>query len=257
MVSLGCDPQRLEVLFSGLDVERFPYRGTRAGADRTLRITSVGRLVEKKGLQYAIDAAAMLRDAGIAFELAIGGDGPQRAALENKIDALELQGAVKILGALRHERVIDLLNRSDILLAPSVTASDGDEDAPVNTLKEGMAIGLPVVSTFHGGIPELVEDGVSGYLVPERDGAAIAERLTHLAQHPEIWAAMRRNGRRRVEEAFDSALLDDRLNAIYGKIYGLARARETAGSSARRRLSRSPRIAGHRSDAQGHDRQGA
>jgi colanic acid/amylovoran biosynthesis glycosyltransferase len=221
LVSLGCDHQRLEVLFSGIDVQRFRYRGSRVSSDGKLRIASVGRLVEKKGLHYAIDAAAMLRDAAVPFELTIGGDGPMRATLQQKIDAFQLQDSVKMLGALRQVQVIELLEQSDILLAPSVTARDGDEDAPVNTLKEAMAIGLPVVSTFHGGIPELVEDGINGYLVPERDAAALAERLTHLARHPELWATLGQQGRLRVEAAFDSPRLDNRLCTIYDKVRGL------------------------------------
>jgi len=70
----------------------------------------------------------------------------------------------------------------------------------VNTLKEAMAMGMPVISTLHGGIPELVEDGKSGFLVPERDANAIAQKLNYLIAHPEVWAEMGKAGRSRVEE---------------------------------------------------------
>jgi colanic acid/amylovoran biosynthesis glycosyltransferase len=100
-------------------------------------------------------------------------------------------------------------------LAPSVTAADGNQDAPVNTLKEAMAMGLPVISTYHGGIPELVEDGVSGFLVPERDAKAIAQKLDYLISHPEIWVQMGRSGRRQVEDKYDMEKLNDELVKIY------------------------------------------
>ncbi|MEN9223394.1 MAG: glycosyltransferase, partial [Thermostichus sp. BF3_bins_97] len=103
-------------------------------------------------------------------------------------------------------------------LAPSVTASDGNQDAPVNVLKEAMAMGLPVISTWHGGIPELVQEGVSGFLVPERDPQALAERLSYLIQHPQRWSEMGRAGRSFVERVFDLETLNDELVRQYQRI---------------------------------------
>jgi colanic acid/amylovoran biosynthesis glycosyltransferase len=99
-----------------------------------------------------------------------------------------------------------------------VTGKDGNQDAPVNTLKEAMAMGLPVISTKHGGIPELVQDGVSGFLVPERDANAIATKLSYLITHPEIWEAMGKAGRARVEKQYDMDKLNDELVDIYQQI---------------------------------------
>jgi len=103
-------------------------------------------------------------------------------------------------------------------VAPSVTAADGNQDAPVNVLKEAMAMGLPVVSTLHGGIPELVEDSVSGFLVPERDADALAEKLGLLIEHSDRWTAMGKAGRTFVEAHYNMNMLNDELVELYQRL---------------------------------------
>jgi colanic acid/amylovoran biosynthesis glycosyltransferase len=95
-----------------------------------------------------------------------------------------------------------------------VTAADGDEEGIPNVLKEAMALGLPVVGTRHAGIPELVEEGVSGLLVPERDEGSLADALDSLAREPGRWAAMGRAGRARIEMEYDIHRLNDRLAGL-------------------------------------------
>jgi colanic acid/amylovoran biosynthesis glycosyltransferase len=99
-------------------------------------------------------------------------------------------------------------------VAASVTAADGDEEGIPNVLKEAMASGMPVVGTRHAGIPELIEDGVSGLLVPERNQAALADALQRLALQPEQWAAMGRAGRAKIEMEYDIHRLNDRLAGL-------------------------------------------
>lgn len=99
-------------------------------------------------------------------------------------------------------------------MATSVTAVDGNQDAPVNTLKEAMAMGMPVIGT----LPELIEDGVSGFLVPEKDIDALAEQLSWLIEHPSNWASMGKAGRTYVEKHYDNNQLNDRLVKIYQQV---------------------------------------
>lgn len=110
-----------------------------------------------------------------------------------------------------------ILDHSQIFIASCVTAKDGNQDAPVNTLKEAMAMGLPVISTYHGGIPELVQDGVSGYLVAERDFPAIADLLQHLIANPQLWQDLGKQGSQFVREHYDINQLNDDLVTIYQK----------------------------------------
>ena len=218
VIELGCLPDRIAVLRSGIDVEHFAFAPPQPPADGVLRVVFVGRLVEKKGVEYAIRAVAKLRESGRQVELNIVGDGPLRDSLAALIDALAVGSSVRLLGARDHDAVVDILATAHVLAAPSVTAGSGDQDASVNTLKEAMAMGLPVVATRHGGIPELVEDGVSGFLVPERDADALAEAIARMGQSPDLWQSFGRTGRRRVEAEYDMHRLNDRLLELYRQV---------------------------------------
>ena len=114
-----------------------------------------------------------------------------------------------------HEEVKSLLEKAHVLIAPSLTSETGDQEGIPNAMKEAMASGLPVISTFHSGIPELVDHGVSGLLVPERDAASLADALAYLISHPEVCEEMGRAGRRQVEEKFDTNFLNKKLEELY------------------------------------------
>jgi colanic acid/amylovoran biosynthesis glycosyltransferase len=215
LVDLGCDAKRIEVLRSGIDCSRFQIpREPRPRVGPT-RLVAIGRLVEKKGLAYAIEAVAIARRHDPGITLQIIGDGPLRSALQAQINRLNLADCVRLVGELDQDELIAALGQADLLVAPSVRAADGDEDAPVNTLKEAMAMGLPVIATNHGGISELVDDGASGYLCPERDSAALAQTILRLARERNRWPAMGRAGRRRVLDHFNMEPLNDRLVELY------------------------------------------
>ncbi|MDJ0674327.1 MAG: glycosyltransferase [Calothrix sp. MO_167.B42] len=215
---LGCNPQKILVHGSGIDCQKFTYKPRLFPEDGRVKIATIGRLVEKKGIEYAIGAVAKVAQTYPNIELNIMGDGPLRTHLQQLITELKLNNIVKLLGWQEQPKIIEILNNSHIFIAPSVTASDGNQDAPVNTLKEAMAMGLPVISTFHGGIPELVENQVSGLLVPERDSDAIANKLNYLISHPQVWQSMGTAGRIRVEEKYDMNKLNDELVEIYAKL---------------------------------------
>jgi len=218
-IELGCPPDRIRVHGSGLDCRQFPFSIRQLPEDGAVRIATTGRLVEKKGIEYGIRAVAQLirRDPEryAKVEYLIVGEGELRPQLEQLIQSLGMADNVKLLGQKSRSEIIDVLNTAHLFIAPSVTAASGNQDAPVNVLKEAMAMGMPVISTLHGGIPELVEEGISGYLVPERDAEAIANRLTDLLSHPERWPAMGEAGRAFVERHYDLDRLNDALVSLY------------------------------------------
>ena len=111
--------------------------------------------------------------------------------------------------------MVKLFQTSDIFMLPSITASDGDQEGTPVALMEAQAMGLPVLSTLHSGIPEIVRHGKSGYLVPERNAEALAERLEHLITHPQEWPLLGQEGRRIIMEHHDVSKLNRLLVEIY------------------------------------------
>ena len=214
LVALGASPERVVVHRTGIDLRRWPFRERSPAADGRLRMVTVGRLVEKKGIEHVLRAVRILLDRGVEVDYRVFGDGPRREQLAALTAALGLEGRVSMGGRHEQERVRAGLDDADVLVAASVTAADGDEEGIPNVLKEAMASGMPVVATRHAGIPELVEDDVSGFLVPERDPAALADALQRLARAPGRWPAMGRAGRAKVEREYDIHSLNDRLAGL-------------------------------------------
>ena len=215
VIDLGWPAEKIAVHFSGLDVSKFSLRLRHLNPDSPIHIATIGRLVEKKGIEYAIRAVANVAKHHPNLRYSIIGDGPLRDELTAVIQELHAESYIHLLGWKNETEIIQLLDQCHLFIAPSITASDGNQDAPINVLKEAMAMGLPVISTHHGGIPELVEDGISGYLVPERDAEALADRLNTLLAHPEQWSAMGQAGRFFVERHYNLEHLNDLLVQRY------------------------------------------
>jgi colanic acid/amylovoran biosynthesis glycosyltransferase len=211
LIALGCPEARTVVHRMGIDCSHFDFAIRERAEDEPLRLATVARLVEKKGVEYAIRAVAQLVEQGVDATYSVVGDGPLRASLERLIAELGLSGRVNLLGALSHADVVALLAGSHIMVAPSVTAANGDMEGIPVAIMEAMASGLPVVSTHHSGIPEIISDGVTGYLVPERDTAALAAKLHHVATHPSDWPRVAHAARAFVQEHHDVSALNDQL----------------------------------------------
>ena len=214
-ISIGCPPEKIKVNRSGLDCDRFTYQPRTLPEDGWIQITTTGRLVEKKGIEYVIRAVAKLIPTYPRLRYKIIGEGPLRNHFIDLIKQLDLNENVELMGWRNETEIVETLRNTHIFVAPSVTAANGDRDAPINVLKEAMAIGLPVVSTYHGGIPELVEDGKSGFLVPEKDAIALAEKLAYAIEHPELWSPMGKAGREFVLQHYNLKRINDDLMNIY------------------------------------------
>jgi colanic acid/amylovoran biosynthesis glycosyltransferase len=215
LIRLGCDESKIVVHRMGIDCDRFTFIPRHIGADGRVRCVTVSRLVEKKGIEYGIRAVSQLVKANKNIEYIIIGDGPLREELQQLIQQLEVGSAIRLLGWKHQQDVVEMLKESDIMLAPSVTSQDGDQEGIPVALMEAMAMGMPVVSTHHSGIPELIQDGVSGFLVPERDVEALAKQLSYLVEHPEVWSAMGYAGRKNIEDSYNIDKLNDQLVSLY------------------------------------------
>lgn len=198
----GVYDDKVKCVYHGLDIQR--YRRQQPITDRARPvIVGVGQLKERKGFHVLIDALGVLHQQGIDFECRIIGEGPLRAQLAEQIQRLDLSEKVHLLGVLSHDQVFEQYEQANIFALPAVLASNGDRDGIPNVILEAMAMELPVVSTTHSAIPEVVENGVNGLLVPPNDVPALVEALTRLLQNPQLRADLGCKGRETVAEKFD------------------------------------------------------
>jgi colanic acid/amylovoran biosynthesis glycosyltransferase len=218
LISMGCTPERIFVHRMGIDVRRFDLREDKTRENGRVIILTVARLVEKKGVEYGIRAVAKLIKNFPNVEYKIAGDGPLKKDLNDLIANLNLNNSVRLLGWKTQDEISCLMDQSDILLAPSVTGKDGDQEGIPVVLMEAMARGLPVISTSHSGIPEIIINGETGLLVPERDIEALSQKLEYIILHPELKEQMRRKGRKYVEDNYDINKLNAKLVEIYERL---------------------------------------
>lgn len=209
LIEAGAPEENVAVHHMGIDPEAIPY-AWRSWRDGPMELISVSRLTEKKGVEFALRALATVAasDPLLDWRYTVVGDGPLRPSLEALASSLGIEGRVAFLGGLPHAEVKQRLRRAHAFVLPSVTACNGDVEGIPVALMEAMAAGLTVVSTYHSGIPELIQDGVTGFLAPERDTATLASRLAWIARNPEACEPVAQAARRKVEADFNNHRLD-------------------------------------------------
>ena len=210
----GCRPESLRVHRMGVSLQRYVF-SERRPFNAIPVFLSVARLVEKKGIEIAIRALATLKLHGIAFRYRVVGEGPMMDQLKRLRNQLGLRGHVEFLGPLRPDEVDTELLSADVFLLPSLTGTDGDMEGIPVSLMEAMAAGVPVVSTFHSGIPELIENGISGLLAQERDPQDLADMLRRSIEMNDAgWEPLRIAARKRIESEFCAVRWNDELVAM-------------------------------------------
>lgn len=180
----------------------------------TLHLLGVGQLNRRKGFHILIPALAALRDRNVDFDCTIVGDGAERNALQAQIATHDLGDRVRLAGALLHEDVKHELARADAFVLPCVISEDGWRDGIPVALMEAMAYGIPVVSTDILGLPELIDHGTGGLLVPSGDVEALADALQMLAHDSDLRESLGRNGRAKVLSDFNNARSAERLQDL-------------------------------------------
>lgn len=216
LADLGAPRDKILVHRMGIDVDRFAMRTPLPAPSQRLRLVSVGRLVPKKGTAVTLKALRLLRDENpeLAVTLDVLGGGPLLQELRDLADSLGLGDAVSFHGPQPREAVRGALSEADAFVLPSLTAPDGDMEGVPVAIMEAMAMGVPVVSTRHSGIPELVEHGRTGLLSKEGDVDGLARCLRILIDRPELVADMVQAARRKIEADYNNARLAHRLSDL-------------------------------------------
>jgi colanic acid/amylovoran biosynthesis glycosyltransferase len=212
-LEIGYPEERTIVHSIGVDVERFqpPLTGPREKV-----VLFVGRLVEKKGCGSLIEAMVAVQRQNPAAQLVVIGGGPLRPTYQAQ--ALALQVRCRFLGTQPTAVVREWMARAAVFCVPSVVAANGDAEGFGMVFIEAQAMGLPVVSTVSGGIPEAVKHGETGLLVTERNPAALAVAILQLMQNEELWKRLSVAGRRRVVDQFNLAHQTARLEDVFERL---------------------------------------
>jgi glycosyltransferase involved in cell wall biosynthesis len=215
VVDLGCDTKKIEIQRAGIPLDEFPFRDRAVPENGQWRFVQAGRLIEKKGLPVTLRAFSTFLKQHPNAALTIAGEGPLLPELQRFARELGVADRVSFTGFISQEQLREIYYRSHIFLHPSQTGCDGNQEGIPNSMLEAMATGLPVFATEHGGIPEAIENGVSGVLVPERDDEALARALLSAAQDPGLLQRIGQAGGSAVRRNFDLSAQVQRLEEIY------------------------------------------
>ena len=217
-MELGCPADKILVHRLGIDLDSLKKSPLNKPESDSIIVLMVGRLVEKKGFEYGIKAFARVvrKIEAPKMLMKIAGSGPLRQHLENLVSDLDLKANVCFLGKLAHQEVKQILaEEAHILLAPSVIAKNKDRDSGLIVAKEAAACEIPVIGSLHGGIPEIIDDGKTGYLVPERDIEQLANKLESLVADQELMRKLGKAARLKMEKEYDIEQQVAELEAIY------------------------------------------
>jgi colanic acid/amylovoran biosynthesis glycosyltransferase len=193
---------KFHIVHCGISLEKFSPPAHKP-FNRPPLIFTVSQLVERKGYPVLVEACRILTERGVPYRCLIGGDGPQRALLQQMIDQYQLQAQVQLPGVIFQEQLVDHLSQADLFVLPCLTAANGDRDGVPVSLMEAMAMALPVVSTYVSGVPELIEEGHSGLLVPEKDAQALANAIQRLLEDEALRLKLGRQAQQKVAADFD------------------------------------------------------
>jgi glycosyltransferase involved in cell wall biosynthesis len=210
----GCDQGKIRIVRATIRPDEETPRLVPVDDDG-LRILAIGRMVEKKGFEYLIKAMGIVVRKYPKTVLSFIGRGPLVTPLKELSYSLGLERNVVFLGAQSNEKCLERLSKCHLSILPCVVAGDGDLDVCPLSLQEAMALGVPVISTDAGSVPELIEDGKEGLLVKERDEKGLAEAIVRLIEDASLREALGRKGREKIKKEFNIYTQVNRLISIW------------------------------------------
>lgn len=218
LVSLGCSPSKIHTIKSGIDLNKFPFLPSPSIDHHHIRLLTVGRFTEKKGMLDCIRAFQLVLSEIPGARLTMVGDGEERHRMEQLIDELGLRSQIELKGRLSHRQVQEELTSCDLFVLASKTASDHNEEGIPNVVMEAMATGKIVVATEHAGIPELVHHLQTGFLVREGDPSALSHMILYAIKQREEWPDILANARKTVEKEHNVAQQSKKLEKLIDEL---------------------------------------
>jgi colanic acid/amylovoran biosynthesis glycosyltransferase len=212
---LGCPPEKLRINRTGIPLKEFPFLEREPPRDGKWNVVQACRLIPKKGVATSLRAFAIFKKDYPAAKFFIAGKGPLQPELEMLAGGLGIARDVHFLGFLSQPKLRELYGSSHLFLHPSEISPNQDQEGVPNSVLEAMATGLPVVATRHGGIPEAVDHGRTGFLVAEEDHAALANAMQLIAGSPALLAEMGVCAHAAVKERFEQETQIDCLESFY------------------------------------------
>jgi colanic acid/amylovoran biosynthesis glycosyltransferase len=215
LVDLGADEKKIDILRTGIPLHEFPFRARSFAVNGEWHLVQAGRLIEKKGLPTTLRAFAIFLERHPNSTLTIAGEGSLLEELKDLGRQLKINHRVVFSGFVSQEQLRAIFYASHVFLHPSETGRDGNQEGVPNSMLEAMASGLPVFATNHGGIPEAIENGVSGILVPEGDHEALARALLDAVKDRALLTQLARAGADAIAQKFEQSSQVRRLEDIY------------------------------------------
>ncbi|CAN5335456.1 hypothetical protein BH23VER1_BH23VER1_30970 [soil metagenome] len=229
LLALGCAEGKVRLHRTGIPLDWWPFwERTIPPGGGAWQFVQACRLIEKKGVAVSLEAFAKVAEIHGAARFVVAGEGPLRESLEARAAELGLADRVEFRGFLNQEDLRTLIYHSHVFLHPSQTGADGNREGVPNSMLEAMASGLPVVATRHGGIPEAVEHGTSGFLVAEGDADHLARCALEVMEKGSLYHRVAANGRQAVVDRFERHAQSAKLEAFYREVIDGRAARRSA-----------------------------
>lgn|GEM_PF-531354 len=219
--SMGFPKDRVRTHYTAVRIDQYKFNRRTYSTGETFMIAFVGRFVEKKGIPDLLSAVHAVVESGQKIELHIFGGGNDDALnrqIAELVERYSLGDKVVFYGMTSHSDVIEAFAKMHLLVQPSKRALNGDTDDLPFVLLEAQACGLPVISTYHVGIPDGVKDGVTGFLVPEGDYMAVAQKILYYINNPDTVSTMSVAAREFIETNFSIHTFNEKLVRIYEEI---------------------------------------
>lgn len=216
LIEFGCPKEKIYTHHSGIALPKFKsHKKKPLLSKKKISIVTACRLIEKKGIYYAIKAVGRALKQHPTINYTIIGDGTEREKLQKLIDRLNLKNTIHLLGWKAHKEVIQEISKADIFLHPSIDTEKLSLEGIPNTIKEAMACQVPVISTYHAGIPEVIKDGISGLLVEQKKVKALTKKISEFITNPTLYNYIHTHCRAIIEQEYDSETLNNTLEQIF------------------------------------------